>query len=289
MHYIFFIIISLVWGSAFFLMKQATFAFGPLTIGAISTFGGSAILWGFWAIKRVKWCISRQHIIPLLFVSFFGFSFPFAIQPYLINLIGHGFIGMMVSLVPVLTIVVSIPLLRVFPTRVQFFGVLVGIIGITLIVIDGLNRSIKPLYLLLAVSVPVCYATSNTLLQKSLTKIPPIVLSALLMTISTVVLTPLALFTENITIDDQFITALTAILLLSVFVRGLGMLLFYRLIQSKGPLFAGLVTYVIPVEALLWSWFDNEHITFTQIAAISVVLLVVGVVQRDIVRHSNKA
>ncbi len=287
MHYLFFLIVSLVWGSGFYLMKLAGFAFGPITIGASSTFGGAVFLWGFWAINRTKWNIDKKHIIPLLFIAFMGYAFPFVVQPFLVNRIGHGFVGMMVSLVPVLTIVVSIPILRLLPSKVQLVGVLVGIIGIGLMVFDGLERDAKPVYLLMAVSVPLFYAISNTWIQKSFQQVPPIIIAALLMTISMTVLIPLAVKMEQITINDRFTTAAVAMVLIAVLSRGLGMLLFYRIIRSKGPLFAGLVTYVIPVEALIWSWFDNEKVTITQVITIAIVLLMVGIVQRDIVRRSG--
>ncbi len=288
MHYIIFIILSLAWGSGFFLMKLAGFAFGPLTIAATGTFGGSVFLWFFWGINRVKWQVGRRHILPLVFVSIFAYMLPYVAQPFLVNQIGHGFIGMMVSLVPVLTIIVSIPILGLFPSRIQLFGVLMGMTGITLMIIDGLDRNAEPIFLLMAVSVPVCYAVTNTIIRKSLHEIPPIVLAAIFMTAATIVLTPLALTFEQVRADNQLVTSIIAILLLSVFARGLGMLLFYRLIQAKGPLFAGLVTYVIPVEALMWSWFDNERVTLVQISAIAIVLLMVGIVQRDIVRRSGQ-
>ncbi|MBT6610791.1 MAG: hypothetical protein HOB38_01665 [Deltaproteobacteria bacterium] len=49
-----------------------------------------------------------------------------------------------------------------------------------------------------------------------------------------------------------------------------------------------MVTYVIPLEALMWSWFDNERITLMQISAIIIVLLMVGIVQRDIIQRGKK-
>ena len=279
--------ISLVWGGGFFLMKLAGFAFGPMTVAAISTFGGSIFLWGSWSITRAKWTLRRKHLLPLAFISFFGYIFPFSAQPFLVNTIGHGFVGMMVSLVPVLTIVVSIPLLGVFPSRIQFWGVLVGMISISLMMFDGVLREAKPLYLVLAVLVPVCYSISNTLIQSSLRDLPPIIIAAMLMTISSIVLIPLSVTFEQIVVDDRFMTALVAVLLLSILSRGLAMFLFYKLIHLKGPLFAGLSTYVIPVEALLWSWFDQEMVTSIQITAIAIVLLMVGIVQRDIIRRSS--
>jgi drug/metabolite transporter (DMT)-like permease len=268
-------------------MKKAGLAFGPLTIGATTTFGGALVLWITWLVKQNTWQIRRQHLIPLSIVSLLGYIFPYAAQPFLVKLIGHGFIGMTVALVPIFTILVSIPLLGVYPSRKQFFGILIGMVSLSLMVIEGLDRNVSEGYLFMALSVPLCYAVSNTLVQRSLKDLPPIILVALFMTAGTIALTPLSLIFETITIDDNFISAVVAILVLSVFARGIAMLLFYKMIKVNGPLFAGMVTYVIPIEALMWSWLDNERITFIQVSAILIVLLVVGVVQRDIV-HRNK-
>jgi len=178
-------------------------------------------------------------------------------------------------------------LLSVYPSRKQFLGILVGMVCLSLMVIDGLNRDVSWFYLFMALSVPLCYAISNILVQRSLQDLPPIILVALFMTAATIALIPLSLVFETITIDDNFVTAIVAILLLSVFARGIAMLFFYKMIKVNGPLFAGMVTYVIPIEALMWSWIDNERITLMQVSAILIVLLVVGVVQQDIV-HRNK-
>lgn len=288
MQYLMFIITSLIWGGAFFLMKKAGLAFGPFTIGASTMFGGALVLWISWLVKRSTWQIRRQHLLPLLVISVLGYIFPYAAQPFLVRLIGHGFIGMMVALVPIFTILVSIPLLGVYPSKKQLLGVLIGIVCLALMVIDGLNRNVSWLYLLMVLSVPLCYAVSNTLVQHSLQDLPPSILVALFMTVGTIALTPLSFLFETITIDEHFVSAVVSILLLSVFARGIAMLLFYKMIKTNGPLFAGMVTYVIPIEALMWSWLDNERITLIQVFFIVVVLLVVGVVQRDIVHRNQK-
>ena len=193
MYYFIFFILSAVWGSNFFLMKQAGFAFGPISIGATTTAGGALILWIIYLISKGKWEFKKKHITPLLLVAVFGYALPFSMQPFLISKIGHGFIGMMVSLVPILTILVSIPMLRCYPSRTQLIGVLVGIVSLVLIMIDGLDRNAKPLYLLLALIVPLFYAIANTLVQKNLSDVPSLHLATLLMTISGVVLIPLAM------------------------------------------------------------------------------------------------
>ena len=65
---------------------------------------------------------------------------------------------------------------------------------------------------------------------------------------------------------------------------GLATALFYRLIQDRGPLYAGMVTYVIPVEALLLGRLDGEAVSGLQVVALAVILASVAVVQWP-VRH----
>jgi hypothetical protein len=56
-------------------------------------------------------------------------------------------------------------------------------------------------------------------------------------------------------------------------------LLFIDLVVKEGPLFAGMVTYVVPVLALAWGAIDGETITGQQLAAIGGVLAMVALVQ----------
>ena len=51
------------------------------------------------------------------------------------------------------------------------------------------------------------------------------------------------------------------------------------LVLKRGPLFAGMTTYVVPVIALLWGTLDHEKISPMQLAAIAGVLTMVAIVQ----------
>jgi hypothetical protein len=51
------------------------------------------------------------------------------------------------------------------------------------------------------------------------------------------------------------------------------------LVLKRGPLFAGMTTYVVPVIALLWGTLDHEAISGQQAMAIAGVLGMVAIVQ----------
>jgi hypothetical protein len=69
------------------------------------------------------------------------------------------------------------------------------------------------------------------------------------------------------------------LLLLCVVGSGLSTLAFVWLILKKGPLYAGMTAYVVPVLALLWGIMDGEHITVQQMLAIVGTLAMVALVQ----------
>jgi drug/metabolite transporter (DMT)-like permease len=55
--------------------------------------------------------------------------------------------------------------------------------------------------------------------------------------------------------------------------------LFYWLIQKRGPLFAGMVTYLIPIGAVVLGWLDEEKVSWIQIAALAGILITVAITQ----------
>jgi hypothetical protein len=55
--------------------------------------------------------------------------------------------------------------------------------------------------------------------------------------------------------------------------------LFNHLIREHGPLFAGMVTNLVPVGALIWGWIDHEQVTPQQITALAGLIVMVTLVQ----------
>jgi drug/metabolite transporter (DMT)-like permease len=73
--------------------------------------------------------------------------------------------------------------------------------------------------------------------------------------------------------------ALGALATLGVLGTGVAVLLFIHLVVKEGPLFAGMVTYVVPTLALVWGAVDGEPVTARQVAAIVGILAMVALVQ----------
>ena len=282
MHHVTFLIVCLAWGSGFYLMKLARQAFGPISVGAYRVALAALFIAVWWSFNRRKWPIRGRlwgHVFVVVCTSFI---FPFCMQPYLIGKYdASGFVGMMVSLVPLMTILVSIVMLGVHPTRRQVTGVCGGLVCFVLVFYDGATvRKFSMLDLSLAALVPLCYAVANTYIKKNLGKVPATELTLSSMSIASVILLPVALATEPVQTGEGFGLALGSLIVFGLLCTGLATVLFYKLIHDRGPLYAGMVTYVIPVIALaVGAAVGKETLTAVQIIALSGILAMVMLVQ----------
>lgn len=288
MPYLAFLFICLCWGTSFILMDRASLAFGPAEIGMWRMTSGAVTLAAYCLLKRQWTRLTPTEWRQLVIIAFFCNAYPYVVQPFAMQSTGeHGFIGMMVTLVPIATIIAVAIMLRQWPTPRQWFGVLGGLGCAALIVFDGTERGIAPWLLALALSSPVSYAIGNTYLKWKLSHLPTAPLTVLFLLMGAALVVPfefIPALREGMQLGppetpQHFWYALGSLLLLGVGSTGVAILLFVWLIQTQGPLFAGMVTYVVPMIALLWGQVDGERLTGRQLAAIAGALAMVAIVQ----------
>ena len=203
---------------------------------------------------------------------------PYVVQPTVVNRQGSAFMAMAVSCLPLVTVVLSIPFLRVFPTRRQLVGVCAAVCCLGVLLADGLQRQILWQDFALAGTVPLGYAITNITIRRYLLDLPSIFLTFVALAGATVVLLPFAFNGPSVEPGDWWL-AFAGLTLLGVVGTGLATFWFNRLVQDHGPLFAGMVTNLVPIGALLIGWMDQEEISMKQIGALAGILVSVACVQ----------
>jgi drug/metabolite transporter (DMT)-like permease len=268
-------------------MDRAGHAFGPAAIGAGRMIMGSLTLAVYCAVTRDWIKLSKTEWLQLAFIALLANSWPYVIQPYVMQRAGeHGFFGMMVTLVPIATIAAAGVMLRKWPTPRQWFGVLGGLCCAALLVLDGTERGMQPWLLALAISTPISYAFGNTFMKWKLSHLPTAQLSTLFLALGAAFVIPVAVSPAAQSLElagpaspRDWPLAAVSLVVLGVGSTGVAILAFVHLVQTQGPLFAGMVTYVVPMIALVWGQFDGERLTARQLAAIGGVLAMVALVQ----------
>lgn len=288
MPYLVFLFNCIIWGSSFILMDRAAAALGPLAIGTGRLLGGAITLGLYWLWTRPEVNIKREDWNHILLVATMSNAWPFTVLPYVMAQADeHGYFGMMVSLVPLVTILASIPMLGLWPSLRQVVGVVGGLACLGGVMLDGTQRGIQPEILALAATVPVSYAVGNVYIKWKLSHLDPLPMTVLFLGIAGLLLLPPQLFpqwlaTAGLAGPSQprdWPQALLSMSVLAVLSTGVATLMFLQMVKNQGPLFAGMVTYVIPLVALSWGQFDGELLTTLQVAAITGVLAMVTLVQ----------
>jgi drug/metabolite transporter (DMT)-like permease len=180
--------------------------------------------------------------------------------------------------------------LGLLPTRRQLIGVLGGLACMWLIVDDGVDRGMTLGFLALTLWIPISSALSNTVIKRTLPKVPAVPLTAMMLAFSGLWLAPLSISPAtmnalhlaapaSLPIASPTMVTWVQLFVLTVVATGLSTAAFVWMILVRGPLFAGMTTYVVPVLALLWGSIDNETINPQQLAAIAGVLSMVAMVQ----------
>jgi drug/metabolite transporter (DMT)-like permease len=249
---------------------------------------GAAVVVAFWWLGRGEVRLRRRDWIHMVLVALAFTAPPQVVQAYVLAQgYGHSFFGTMVAAIPLLTILVSVPMLRIWPSQRELVGVLGGLACMWLLVEDGVHRGMSFGLLALTFVVPLSSALSNTYIKWQLPHVPAAPLTTTLLVAASFALLPLQLSTPAL--EAMHIagpanaavtpTAIIYLLLLGIVGSGLSTMVFIWMILKRGPLFAGMTTYVVPVLALLWGTVDHETISMRQILAICGVLAMVALVQ----------
>jgi drug/metabolite transporter (DMT)-like permease len=289
MPYVMFCLVCVIWGSSFMLMKLSSPCLTPIEIGAGRAIGGAVALAVLFILTRQAFTVRMRDLLPLTAVVALGFSWPHSLQPWLVERIGGGLVGMSVGFTPLLTLLVAIPMLGHWPTLRQGLGVFGALVFLMILLGDGLRRAIAPWELGLALSVPLFYAVANCTIQRVLKHLPPLELTLLCLASNSCVLLPLSWCVGRPPIDAAapWGVALTAVTILGVIGTGLATFLFNKLVKEQGSLFATMTINLTPLGAVLWGWASGELVTPTQVFALLGVLVMVVIVQFGAARPTS--
>lgn len=279
------IILSLVWGSSFILMKRGLDAFSSDEVAALRISIAFLFLAPF-LLKYYK--IDFKKYLPgLLLMGVFGNLLPAFLFTKAETQISSSLTGMLNALTPLFTVLVGLFWLKVKPKAMQIVGIIVGFIGaVCLMLFDSSSdNSTNIIYSLLVVAATFFYAISVSGIKKYLSDINSITATvwAFCITgpISLIYLFGFSDFTSHLATSPLALTSLGYISILAIVGSALSVIAYNVLIKNSGTVFASSCTYLIPVVAIGWGVYDGETVNFYQLFSIAVIILSVYLINRD--------
>jgi len=271
------IILALVWGSSFILMKRGLEAFSSSQVAAIRIFVAFLFLIPI-AYKHLKKDL-LVHWKAFLGMGMCGNLIPAFLFTKAETGISSSLTGMLNSLTPLFTIITGILFFKAKARWQSVTGVLIGLSGaIGLVYFSNGNDPSKDngiIFSLYVVVATLLYAFSVNIIGTHLRNVNAVTATVwALMFIG-----PMAgiyLFTTDfihiLKTNPEALKALGYVCILGIFGTALSVMIFNRLIRNSDPVFASSVTYLIPVVALGWGIFEKEQIQILHFVFIGIIL-----------------
>ncbi len=278
------IILSLIWGTSFILIKKGLVIFDPGQVASIRILSAGLFLvpFAFARLNRLR----RHHFLKLVSIGFAGSLIPAYLFATAQTRIDSSIAGVLNAITPLWVIIIGSSLFRQQLNLRISAGMFIGFAGTVLLVLSGSTGVEKVnYYSLFVVAATVCYGFNLNLVKFKLPDLDAVTITS----VSLVMVSPFALyylffntdFSNRISMESDVILAFGALILLGVVGTAVALIMFNSLVQLTDPVFTSSVTYLIPIVAIMWGIMDGEQLATWQFAGMGLILVGVFIANKS--------
>ncbi len=275
--YILLTLLALIWASAFFNIKIATYSFGPVTIALLRVFFGAIPVLILCFYKKIKVEAFSKDWYWFVIIGFINLVVPFFLISYGVKSVQSNLAAILMSTTPL-----SSTILGHYYTKNEKFnftktiGILIGFSGIVYLFSDNLlineNNFISAILILVGST---CYVIGGVLTLKIKEKKNENVTGSILIW-AVIILIPLSFFIEKPWTYNPSIQSTISVIYLGLVSTGIAWLLRFKILVDNGLIFQSQVSYLIPIFGTILSYiFLKELITIKVL--ISLIAVVIGI------------
>ena len=275
--YLLLIFLALIWASAFFNIKIATYSFGPITIAFLRVFFGAIPVLLLCYYKKIKVEAFSKDWHWFAMIGFINLVAPFYLIAYGVQSVQSNLAAILMSTTPL-----SSTVLGHFYTKNEKFnfiktiGILIGFSGILYLFSDNIlineNNIFSALLILLGST---CYVIGGVLTLKISKKKNENVTGSILIW-AVIILIPIVSFAEQPWDISPRLDSTISVIYLGLVSTGIAWLLRFKILVKNGLIFQSQVSYLIPIFGTILSYiFLKELITFKVL--ISLIAVSIGI------------
>lgn len=284
-NYFLLIILSAIWGSAFFAIKIGLESFSPITVASLRLSIASLFLLFFFYIQKKKILFTGQIIYLLIIIGIIGNFIPFFLISWAEQHIPSSTAGMLMAIGPIITLVMSHFLTKSDKfTIIKFVSISIGFIGVlfifssnsfgNLVEYNFIDLIAKFLVIIAAFG----YMLSNIIAYEKLNQLDSFSITTFATTFGAIFSIPF--FLIDISFNNYNYTfnynSILAVIYLGIFPTAIAFQFRYYITKTSGPVFLSYVAYLIPAFALIWGYILlSEKIGLNSL--IGILLILIGV------------
>ena len=276
-------LLALIWASAFFNIKIATYSYGPVTIAFLRIFFGAIPVVALCFFKRIKIEAFSKDWHWFASIGLINLVIPFFLIAYGVQKVQSNLAAILMASTPL-----SATLLAHLFTKnekinfTKVLGVLIGFSGIIFLFSDNLLINETNFISALLILIGSTFYVIGGLLTIKLSNKKNENVTASILIWATIFLFPITFYIEQPWNLNPSLNSTISVIYLGVFATGIAWLLRFRILVNNGLVFQSQVAYLIPIFGVILGYiFLNELITSKVLIALLAVIIGIYLVKRS--------
>ena len=279
-----FITLSIIWGSSFILMKKGLVSLTAFQVASLRIISSGLVLLPI-AIRHFT-KVPKNRLVIIFLSGVLGSLLPAYLFCLAEEHIDSSLAGTLNALTPVFVIIMGALIFKRQTPAIKIIGISISLFGSILLFFaqPGFRQNSNFIDVLFVVIATLCYGINVNMVGKYLNDIQSLHIAAIALVFNAIpafiVLYFTGYFKEDILSKPMLIvTGYTFVL--GIMGTAVASILFYMLLKRAGVVFSSMVTYAIPIVAVLWGIIYGEKVGWKQVVCLAIILSGVYVANRS--------
>lgn len=250
-------ILSLIWGMSFLFIKVLLNVFDPWQIVFIRCVLGIITIIPLFLLSKQKVEWRKLPYKALVIVGLLNAGIPWGLIAWSETFLDSGYTAILNATTPIWTAMMGVLFFSVKMQWKQWIGVMVGFVGIIFLMdadAPGLTQNELILGIILMLIATCCYGYSSQYAKKHLQETTVWITASTTLIVGSILSASIMSLSGGWHLPETAVKneVMFSLIGLGVFGSGLAYLLYYYMISAGSAEFATLVTYLVPVSAVIW-------------------------------------
>ena len=278
------VLLALIWGSAFFNIKIATYTYDTFTLVFVRVFFATVplVLWCFY--KKIKIMAFSKDWKIYAIVGLVNISLPFLLIAYGTDKVQSYLSAILMSSTPLSGTILA----HFFTSNEKFnlikgIGVIIGFLGVAILFFDKIVISDSNLiYALIILFASTLYVIGGIITLKFLKNKGTENVTASTVIWSLISLLPFCLYQEPWNNLNPSFESTLSLIYLGIFATGIAWMLRFHILITNGLFFQAQVAYLIPIFGVIFGYFlMDEIITWRVLISLIIIILSIYIVKKN--------
>ena len=275
--YLLLVLLALIWASAFFNIKIATYSYGPITIACLRILFGAVPVILLCMYQKIKIEAFSKDWKWFAAIGFINLVIPFFLIAYGVQKVQSNLAAILMSSTPISATILAH--IYTDKEKINFYkivGILLGFSGIVYLFSDNLLITKDNFFSALMILLGSTFYVIGGILTLKISHKKNENVTASILIWGTIIILPISIIFEQPWNFTPRLDSTLSLIYLGIFPTGIAWLLRFMILKNNGVVFQSQVAFLIPIFGVILGYIFLQEIITSKVM-LSLVAVVLGI------------